>query len=97
MEIRMGAAKKIDNKGRITIGRRYADAQYFVNEKTDGSIVLVPAVTIPAREAWLHNNPVALARVKAGVHQAARGETAPDPQADEHGENWLTELDASED
>jgi hypothetical protein len=51
------------------------DALYFrVYINRAGQILLDPAVTIPVREMWLYRNPVALAKVREGLSQAAKGE-----------------------
>jgi hypothetical protein len=45
-----------------------------VNEGSDGTIVLTPVAVIPKRELWLWQNPEALASVRRGLEQSARGE-----------------------
>lgn len=44
----------------------------YVNEA--GQILLDPAVSVPVREMWLYKNPVALAKVREGLAQAAEGD-----------------------
>ena len=39
-----------------------------------GQILLDPAVSVPLREMWLYKNPVALAKVREGLAQAAEGD-----------------------
>jgi hypothetical protein len=46
---------------------------YHVYTNSFGQIVLDPQVTIPASEAWLFNNPHALALVQRGLSDAAEG------------------------
>lgn len=63
-----------DAKGRITLGKLARGVSSFRARKTeDGNIVLEPFAEIPAREAWLFENPAALGAVKAGLAQAAEG------------------------
>jgi hypothetical protein len=51
------------------------DALYFrVYINRAGQILLDPAVTIPVREMWLYRDPVALAKVREGLSEAAKGE-----------------------
>jgi len=38
-----------------------------------GQVLLDPAVSVPIREMWLYRNPVALAKVREGLSQAAEG------------------------
>jgi len=38
-----------------------------------GQILLDPAVSVPIRELWLYRNPIALAKVREGLSQAAHG------------------------
>ena len=59
----------------MSLGKERAGEQYEVNESPDGTIVLTPVAVIPKRELWLWNNPEALASVKRGLEQSARGET----------------------
>jgi len=66
--------RKLDNAGRLSLGKERAGEQYEVNEKSDGTIVLTPVAVIPKRELWLWKNPEALASVKRGLEQSARGE-----------------------
>jgi hypothetical protein len=76
--------KKTDSKGRLTLGPEYADKQFFVNRKDDSVIQLIPAETVPAREAWLFKNGKALLSVMRGLEQAAAGDVTegPDVAAD---------------
>jgi len=46
---------------------------YHIYSNSAGQIVLDPQVTIPASEAWLYNNPEALASVRRGLEDAAHG------------------------
>ena len=64
-----------DNKSRITLGDLAAGVSSFAVEvREDGSIVLHPRVEIPAREAWLFRNKEALASVRRGLEESAKGE-----------------------
>lgn len=65
-----------DAKGRITLGK-LADgvSSYHASVDDHGKITLEPFVEIPAREHWLFKNPEALASVREGLAQSARGET----------------------
>jgi hypothetical protein len=67
--------RKLDGTGRLSLGKDRAGEQYQVNEASDGTIILTPVAMIPKRELWLWNNPEALASVKRGLDQSARGET----------------------
>jgi hypothetical protein len=65
-----------DAKGRINLGKLAQGVSSFRAHRTeDGNIVLEPYSEIPAREKWLFGNPQALEAVKAGLAQAATGET----------------------
>ena len=51
------------------------DALHFrVYVNAAGQILLDPAVTVPVREMWLYRNPVALAKVREGLAEAAEGD-----------------------
>jgi len=50
--------------------------RYHVYTNSTGQILLDPQVTIPASEVWLFNNPDALASVRRGLSDAARGKVS---------------------
>ena len=58
-------------------------ATMLVDQREDGTIVLRPAVTVPADEAWLWKNKKALAMVQEGLAEARQGKhvAAPDMAA----------------
>lgn len=66
--------RKLDNSGRLSLGKERAGEQYEVNEQDDGTITLTPVAVIPKRELWLWKNSEALASVRRGLEQSARGE-----------------------
>ncbi len=74
--------KKTDSKGRLTLGQEYANKQFFVNRKDEGVIQIIPAETVPAREAWLFKNPEALSAVLEGLEQAREGKLSKGPDLD---------------
>ncbi len=66
--------RKLDPSGRLSLGKERAGEQYEVNETPDGTIVLTPVAVIPKSELWLWKNEEALASVRRGLEQSARGE-----------------------
>lgn len=73
--------KQADGRGRISLGREYANRTFLV-EEIEGSIVIRPARVIPEQEAWLYRNPVALEMVRQGLDQARRREPGRAPNVD---------------
>jgi len=71
--------KQVDSKGRIVLDKSYAGSTMLVERRDDGTIVLRPAVTVPANEAWLWKNKKALAMVQAGLEQARKRQFVPGP------------------
>lgn len=69
---------KPDSKNRVVLPRALVkeDIVYHVYSNSAGQIVLDPQVTIPASEAWLFKNPVALAAVRRGLAEAAQGKVS---------------------
>lgn len=67
--------KKPDPQGRINIGREHANELFAIEKQPNGDIVLHPVAVIHKREAWLFENPEALAAVREGLAQSAAGET----------------------
>ena len=72
-------AKQVDNKGRIALDKAYAGSTMLVERQADGTIVLRPAVTVPANEAWLWQNKPALEAVQAGLAEARQRRHAAPP------------------
>lgn len=72
-------AKRVDIKGRITLDKSYAGLTMLIDRRDDGTIVLRPAVTVPANEAWLWKNKKALAMVQAGIKEAKTGRRVKPP------------------
>jgi hypothetical protein len=65
--------KKIDGKGRLTLGQEFAGRTVQVERDSDG-IVLRFYRMVPDREAWLWENGTAKDMVDRGLEQAERGE-----------------------
>ena len=74
--------KQVDSKGRLTLGRKFSGSTMLVEEAADGTIILRPAVVIPANEAWLWKNKTALAAVRSGLNQARHREFVKGPDVD---------------
>lgn len=66
---------RTDAKKRLSLGEVLAGSSAFnIYRNTFGQLFLDPVRAVPADEAWLFENPAALASVKRGLEQAARGE-----------------------
>ncbi|KPK83935.1 MAG: hypothetical protein AMJ81_07000 [Phycisphaerae bacterium SM23_33] len=74
--------RMVDSKGRVTLGKSFANKLVIVNEVPAGAI-LVRAEAVPAKEAWLHKNPRAIAAVVRGLAEAEAGEFAEAPDLEE--------------
>jgi hypothetical protein len=70
--------KTVDDKGRLTLGREFAGRAVQVIEDDD-ALRLRFVEVVPAREAWLWKNEVALASVRRGLEEAARGQLSDGP------------------
>jgi ABC-type nitrate/sulfonate/bicarbonate transport system substrate-binding protein len=62
--------KVADSKGRVTLGRRFANKTVILREVDDTEVLVTLARVIPAREAWLFENPKALKAVVRGLKEA---------------------------
>lgn len=73
-----------DNKGRVTLGAGLANRLVSVDQVNDCEFVVRLVRAIPESEAWLYENPAALASVRKGLQQARAGRTVkgPDVRAD---------------
>lgn len=83
--------KMVDKKGRITLGKQYANATMLVEEKDGGTVItLKRAEAVPVKEAWLFRNTEALGMVMRGLEGAKNrqfSKTPPDIYA-----SWIDEL-----
>ena len=65
-----------DAKKRLSLGGAAGGATAFnIYRNSLGQLILDPVKTIPASEAWLYENPEALASVKQGLKESAEGKT----------------------
>ena len=66
---------KPDTRRRVILPKDMVRAgiMYHMYTNSSGQIILDPQVTIPASEAWLFNNPDALALVQRGLADVAEG------------------------
>ena len=83
--------RKVDDAGRLSLGRSKAGEQYEITENEDGTVVLTPVVIIPKREVWLYKNPDAMALVQKGLAESARGEAKPIGSFAEYADDPLDE------
>lgn len=72
----------VDNKGRVLIGRQFAGKTVRITSIDEFEARIEVVETIPAREAWLWKNEVALASVRAGIKEAAAAEFVEGPDLD---------------
>lgn len=71
-----------DERGRISLGKSFAN-RTFVVEDTGDRIIISPARVIPEREAWLYENKEALAKVRKGLAQARERKFSRGPSMDD--------------
>ena len=63
-------SKTTDNKGRVTLGERFANRTVIIEEVDETEVRITMARVIPERELWLHQNPKAKSTVLKGIKQA---------------------------
>lgn len=75
---KVASSVKPDAKNRVLLKKDLIreDTTYHIYVNRLGQIVLDPQVAIPACEAWLFNNPEAIASVRRGLNDAAQGKIA---------------------
>ena len=79
---------KIDAKHRVLL-KGPVEEHYRIFRNDAGQILLDPQVMIPAREAWLYKNKKALASVRKGIEQAAKGQIVKLPSLAKHAHDKL--------
>ncbi len=76
--------KSADSKGRVSLGGHFANRAVIVEHRSDDEVVVRLARVIAEGEAWLYENPKALALVRRGLDDARKGNVtkkAPDLKA----------------
>ena len=68
---------KVDDKGRVGLGKVYASKNYRIACSEQGDILLTPMAIIPEKEHWLYSNPEAYAMFKEGLEAARQGLVTP--------------------
>ena len=84
-EVQPQQPKNTDSKGRVTLGRHFANRTVLVSHVSENEVVIKLARVIPEDEIWLHQNVEAMNSVQRGLEQASRGQLAkssPDLDAD---------------
>ena len=71
--------RTIDSRGRLLMGEEYAGRMVIIDDRDPERLVIIPAVAIPEREAWLFRNPTALASLRKALDQAKEREFASSP------------------
>ena len=85
--------KKVDAKGRLLLGKEFANEQFIVTCVSEGAFKLEPAITVPKREAWLYENREAFSRVSKGLEQAKTGKVSSNSSCtDNEGATWIDEI-----
>ncbi|WP_017327710.1 hypothetical protein [Synechococcus sp. PCC 7336] len=85
--------KTLDSKGRVTLGAQYAGQTVDIDDSDPGCILIKPVVMIPAQEAWLYNNEIALHRVREGLNDARHSVFSSSPPDVEADMEWLDDID----
>jgi len=75
--------RPLDSKHRITLGGRLHKLMmskmridsYRVFVGKEGDILLRPAVSIPASEAWVYRDPEVIGKIRKGLEEAREGQT----------------------
>lgn len=78
MAKRATQTKNTDSKGRLTLGEAFANRTVIVEDRGEEIVVRLARV-IPEGEAWLYENPTALASVRRGLKQARSKELSDGP------------------
>ena len=81
----MELIKTTDAKGRVALGRRFANKTVIVREVDATEMLVTIARVIPEREAWLYESKVAKGLVTTGLRQAGArqfSDSPPDLDAD---------------
>ena len=85
--------KTADSKGRIALGKEYANSPVIIERVGPNEIRVIKARVIPEDEAWLWDNEEAMGMVKRGIKQAKQHEFADSPPDLDADDLLIEELD----
>jgi len=71
--------KTIDPRGRLSLGKAFANRLVIIKELDGGMLQIIPAEAVPSPEAWLYQNRDAFLAVKQGLEEAGSGRFAEPP------------------
>ncbi|MFH1115703.1 MAG: hypothetical protein V1792_17475 [Pseudomonadota bacterium] len=71
--------KIVDSKGRVSLGRRFANKPIIMEDLSDTEVRISMARVIPEREMWLWQDPEAKDMVLSALERLKRGEFAENP------------------
>ena len=74
--------RTVDPRGRLSLGKAFANRLVIIKELEDGMLQVIPAEAVPAPEAWLHENREAFGAVTQGLQEAIAGQFAEPPDID---------------
>ncbi len=74
--------KTVDPRGRLSLGKAFANRLVIIEEMEGGVIQVTPAQAVPAPEVWLHENRDAMAAVTQGLREASAAQFADAPDLD---------------
>ena len=73
------STKIADSKGRIALGRQFANQTVIVEQVDPTEVRITMAAVVPQREMWLHRSTTAKNSVSRGVVQARSGQFSKTP------------------
>ncbi len=71
--------KFTDSKGRVTLGKRFANRTVIVRSMSPTEVSIALAAVVPKRELWLQKNRTAMASIQRGLRQARAGKFIKNP------------------
>ena len=71
--------KTVDPRGRLSLGKAFANRLVIIKELGGGMLQLIPAEAVPTPEVWLHKNREAFEAVAQGIEEARAGQFAESP------------------
>ncbi len=88
--------KTADSKGRINLGKHFANKTFIVERIGDTEMKIELARVIPEREAWLYQNTEAKESVLKGLRQAKAREFSKSPPDLAADQSLVDEIEDSE-